>query len=221
MMRLPAKLLIYLMIVAVPVSGFAQETSAAMLYANGNFSLNGSLGPRSSAILPGDRIETGNSAAVSITRNGMNVMVGPNSSLVYKGQDIELSSGSAFIATSSNLAAQVHQLRIAPAADNGTFRVARVENGTMIAALKGSVLYNNGGVSATLPEGETVVVPDASAAQRPGAIPGAASPGAGISKRVAAAIAIGALLLTGIIIWTQVDKECGPTQGLTVSPICP
>src|SRR5581483_6781645 len=80
------KSLACLMILVVPLATVSAETAAAMLYSNGNFSLNGVSSPRSSAIMPGDRIDT-RDAAVSITRSGTNVVINDDDRLQPRTAD--------------------------------------------------------------------------------------------------------------------------------------
>ncbi len=215
------KSLACLMILVVPLATVSAETAAAMLYSNGNFSLNGVSSPRSSAIMPGDRIDT-RDAAVSITRSGTNVVIAPHSALIYRGDSVELASGAASIATSKGLAAQVQKIRIAPAAGSATYRVFRGDDQVLIAAVKGAVVVAGPAATRTVAEGATLAVPDPEP-QKPGAIPGAEQRGAGWNNKAAAAVVLGALIATGIIVGIGVDKKCGPEQGGTavVSPLCP
>src|SRR5581483_11927588 len=169
------KSLACLMILVVPLATVSAETAAAMLYSNGNFSLNGVSSPRSLAIMPGDRIDT-RDAAVSITRSGTNVVIAPHSALIYRGDSVELASGAASIATSKSLAAQVQKIRIAPAAGSATYRVFRGDDQVLIAAVKGTVVVAGPAATRTVAEGATLAVPDPEP-QKPGAIPGGAARG--------------------------------------------
>ncbi len=196
----------------LPASVLAAETPAAMLYSTGNFALNGSVGPHSSAIMPGDQIQTRNDSSVSISGTGSDVLIGPNSSVTYGTGAIQFDDGTAVVSTSNSLAAEVQGTRVAPAQPKGTYRITRTGDQVVIAALKGNLLLQQGSVTRTISEGRSAYMPD----PVPQAVPGAQRPtGSGPSKKVGIIIGSAALATTAAIIVTQI----GGSQ--PVSPILP
>lgn len=220
MKKLLFKCLTVLMILTFATSTVLAEANAAMLYSNGNFSLNGEAATRSSAILPGDRIQTPESTSVSLTRSGANVLVGSNSSVIYQGDAIEVASGNAMVSTSTRLSATVKDIKVSPAQDSGSYRVTRSNGDITIDALKGNVLLASGKENRTLAEGSYASMPDPDAPQhKGGAVPAASRMGnAGSSLKIGLIAAGVAAAATSVIVLTVVDKGCDPAS---VSPACP
>ena len=165
-----SKVLGYSLALCLSASVVLAATPAAMLYSSGNFALNGSVGPQSSAIMAGDLIQTRDSS-VSITSTGNSVLIGPNSSVTYGNEAIQFADGSAVVSTSSSMATEVRGVTVAPAKSAGTYRVTREGDHVMVAALKGSVLLREGSETRTVAEGRTASLP----APVPQACPGPSS----------------------------------------------
>ena len=208
-----SKLLGYSLVLCLSALVLMAETPAAMLYSTGNFALNGSTGPQSSAIMPGDRIQTRDGSSVSITSTGNSVLIGPNSSVTYGADAIQFADGTAVVSTSSSLAAEVQGVRVAPAQAAGTYRITRQGDHVTVAALKGSILVREGSVTRTVAEGRAAeLLPD----PVPQAVPGAQQPAGGHpSRKTGMIIGAAALVTTGAIIFTQIDTS------KPVSPILP
>jgi len=205
-----SKFLGYSLALCVSASVVLAATPAAMLYSSGNFALNGSVGPQSSAIMPGDLIQT-RDASVSITSTGNSVLIGPNSAVTYGNDAIQFADGSAVISTSSSMAAEVRGVTVAPAKSAGTYRLTREGDRVMIAALKGSVLLREGSETRTVAEGRTASLP----APVPQAVPGAQTSGGRPSKKLGLAIGSAALVTTGVLIFTEIGEN------KPVSPVLP
>src|SRR5437870_13380397 len=69
------KLLSLMMIAVLPGALLAADSAGAMLYAKGTAWLNGSTVPRSSAVFPGDLIQTKANSAANINAAGSNVLI--------------------------------------------------------------------------------------------------------------------------------------------------
>ncbi|MGE0405591.1 MAG: hypothetical protein AB7O65_04760, partial [Candidatus Korobacteraceae bacterium] len=177
---------------------------------SGDFALNGTSGPRASAVVPGDRIQTSDAASVSITSTGSNVLVGPNSSVVYQEGAIQFADGSAVVSTSSSMAAQVLGVRVSPSKASGSYRISRDGDKVTIAALKGSLVLSDGAETRTVSEGSAALMPE----PVPQAVPGAAQPGGGGNRKVGIILGAGALAAATIIIFTKIGED-------PVSPIQP
>jgi hypothetical protein len=193
-------------------STIAAETPVAMLYATGNFALNGSAGPRSSAIMPGDQIQTREGSSVNISSSGNNVLIGPNSSVTYESGAIQFHQGSALITTANSMAAEVQGVRVTPAQPAGTYRITREGDQVRIAAIKGALVLREGGVTRTVAEGRAALMPE----PVPQAVPGAQEPvGGRPSAKVGIALGAAALAATSIVIFTQIGGDDA------VSPVLP
>ena len=76
------------------VSSFADPTpTAAMATAIGEAFVNGNALTRSSAVLDGDRLTTGRSAALILHLAGSSIHIGPNAEALYHGTSLELLAG--------------------------------------------------------------------------------------------------------------------------------
>lgn len=69
-------------------------TTAAIATAIGEALLNGNVLTRSNTVLDGDRLTTGDSAALILHLPGSSIHIGPNSEARYRGTTLELISGS-------------------------------------------------------------------------------------------------------------------------------
>ena len=76
-MRRPilSRLLSCVLMLVVPASLWAADTTAAMLYANGPAWLNGASVPKSSAVFTGDLIQTRTDSVANIKATGSNIMM--------------------------------------------------------------------------------------------------------------------------------------------------
>ena len=76
------------MISVVPVSLWAADSGAAMLYAKGSTWINGSEVPHTSAVFPGDLVQTRSDSAASINASGSNVVVLADSLVKFEGSAV-------------------------------------------------------------------------------------------------------------------------------------
>ena len=74
----------------MPVSLWAADSGAAMLYAKGATWINGAAVPRTSAIFPGDLVQTRTDSAASINASGSNVVVLADSLVKFEGRPCRL-----------------------------------------------------------------------------------------------------------------------------------
>jgi hypothetical protein len=203
--RVAGKILACMLAMMLPAATISAETHAAMLYAANTVMLNGVGAERSSAVFPGDSIQTPANGAVRLTATGSTVMVGPSSTLVYEGDAVRLGSGSTMVTTDKGMKIQVQRLLITPAAPGrSTYRVVRGGGQVLVAALHGSVNISDGGSSKTVAEGNTTSVADPEPApQEPGATPGASTGG---SKKKEAAIIIAGVTAAVILLVYETRK---------------
>jgi len=73
------------MVAVVPASLWAADSSPAMLYAKGTAWINGSAVPRSSAVFPGDMVQTRSDSMASINASGSSVLVLADSLVKFEG----------------------------------------------------------------------------------------------------------------------------------------
>lgn len=200
-----------ILIAAVPVSVWAANSSPAMLYAKGTTWINGSTVPRTSAVFPGDLVQTRSDSMASINASGSNVVVLADSLVKFEGPAVSLEHGSLTVATSQGLSTRAGEITVSPASKGWTeFEVKQVSDGTVqIVAQKGDVNVSDGSSTSTLSQGQQATVDGSAEKKRKrrrkggGAIP--ASGGGLLSSPVA--IYGGAAAVGGILTWVLLQSS--------------
>jgi hypothetical protein len=132
-----------MMMAILPASLMAGDLDAAMLYGKGEVWLNGSPIPNSSAIFPGDMIETRDNAVGNITDSGSSVSLLPNSLVKFDGKVIFLEHGSVSVASSQGLTVHAGCVLVTPALNTWTqFEVTDLDGKVHIVARKSDVNIN-------------------------------------------------------------------------------
>jgi hypothetical protein len=200
-----------LLILLVPASLCAADSAAAMLYTNGTAWLNGSSVPKSSAVFPGDLVQTKADSVASIKAPGSSVMVLSDSLVQMQANGVKLEHGTVTVGTSKAMVAEVGSLKISPAGNAWTeFQVADTDGTVQIIARKGDLTLSDG---TTLPQGEQTTREETNKGKKRrggGAVPGASG---GILNSPAA-IAIGAWTVGGLTAWVLVqgDSPLSPSK---------
>jgi hypothetical protein len=147
----------WMLIAVTPASLIAAdaESGAAMLYGKGTVWLNGSPLPRSSAVFPGDLIQTQPESLATLDASGSGIIVFPNSLIKFEGNAVSLVRGSVSVATSKGMAALAREVTVTPASNTWTeFEVADTNETVRVFANKRNVNVNCGKGSINLSEGE-------------------------------------------------------------------
>src|ERR1700734_3414896 len=122
------KMVNYVLLLIVPVSLFAAEQPAAMLYSHGASLLNGNTIARSSAIFSGDLIQTNADSAANINASGSIVLILNDSLVQFQDHAVKLEHGGVTISTSRLLATRAGDVTVSPAASVWTeFEVSNVD----------------------------------------------------------------------------------------------
>lgn len=197
------------MIAVFPASLIAADTSAAMLHAGGSTWLNGSTVPRTSAIFPGDLVETNPGAAANINAPGSSVTIEPASLIKFEGNAISVQHGAASVATSKGMAAHAGDVTITPASEKWTeFEVQNVNGTVQIAARTGDVAVREGDDTSTLPEGQQTTRDESDNKKKKrrkagGAIP--ASGGPVLDSPIAIWTGVG--IVGGVVLWVMLRGD--------------
>jgi hypothetical protein len=148
--------LCWTLVALFPLSLMAANTGAAMLYTKGIAWINGSTVPRSSAVFPGDLVQTQLDSMANINAAGWNVMVLSDSLVKFEGDAVSLEHGGVNVATSKGMATRAGEVTVAPATKAWTeFEVTNLDGKVQIVAQKGDVTITDGsGASSTLPQGQ-------------------------------------------------------------------
>ena len=211
MMRiLHVKILSCLMLVIFPGALFAADRPAAMLYSHGSALLNGTNVPRSSAIFPGDLVQTSADSVANINATGSTVLVLNDSILQYEGSTVKLEHGGVRVSTSKSLTTSAGEVTVSPAASGWTeFEVRDVDGTVRIVARKGDLtIRDDSGATTTLAQGQETTRENKK--KGGGAAPAA---GGGVLNNPVA-IGIGAGAIVGVTAWvlSKSDNPASPTN---------
>lgn len=144
-----------LLIVILPASLLAADTSAAMLYTNGPAWLNGTSVPKSSAIFSGDLVQTRSDSVANIKTPGTSVLVLSDSLVQFNGTAVKLEHGSVNVGTSKSMTAQVGGLKVVPASAAWTvYDVQDADGSVKIFARKGDLTLTDATGTTTLAQGQ-------------------------------------------------------------------
>ena len=160
-MSFPQHVICWMLIAFTPASLIAADADpgGAMLYGRGKEAvlLNGKPLPRSSAVFPGDLIQTPPESVATLDAPGSGVVVYPDSVVKFEQNSVSLQHGSVSVATSKRMVALAHQMTVTPASDAWTeFEVVETNGSIRVIASKGGVDVNCGKGTASLSEGDEV-----------------------------------------------------------------
>jgi hypothetical protein len=152
----------WMMIAVTPAALAAADgdSGAAMLYGKGKGAvwLNGKILPTSSAVFPGDLIQTQPESLATLDVSGSGVIVLPDSLIKFEGNAVSLQHGAVSVATSHSMVAFAGEVSVTPVSNTWTeFEVVETGGTIEVAARKGGVNVNCGKGTLTLSEGEQAV----------------------------------------------------------------
>jgi hypothetical protein len=144
------------LLVVIPVSLFAADSNAAMLYVNGSAWVNGTHVPRpSSAIFIGDLLQTRRDSVANINQPGSTITVLSDSLVQFEGSALKIEHGGVTVATSKGIGTLAGEVKVSPASNSWTeFNVSDVDGTVRIAARKGDLTIFDGAQTTTLPQGQ-------------------------------------------------------------------
>jgi hypothetical protein len=137
-----------------PLSMFAADSNAAMLYTNGAAWVNGAHVPRStSAIFFGDLLQT-RSDTITVLADSL---------VKFQGDSLDIEHGAVSVSTSHGVSTTAGDVKVAPSTSNWTeFNVTDVDGTVRIAARKGDLTINDGKGTFTLAQGQETSRDDSS-----------------------------------------------------------
>jgi hypothetical protein len=202
-------------LLVLPVSLFAADTNAAMVYARGPAWVNGASIPRSSALFPGDLVQTKADSVANINILGSSVTVLSDSLIKFEGSSLEVEHGGVTVATSKSLATRLGDVTVTPASGNWTeFQVADVDGTVKIMARKGDVTISDESGTSTLPAGQETTRDESQKSKKKKRTGGGATPAAQggiLDSRMA--IYAGTAAIGGVAAWVllQGDDPASPS----------
>ena len=222
---LSLKILSCVIVVIFPASVFGADAGpTAMLYARGATTLNGNGVPRTSALFPGDLVQTGADSVANINATGSTILILSDSLVQYQNNVVKLEHGGVTISTSKSMTTRSGGVSVSPSANVLTeFEVRDVDGKVQIAARKGALTISDGTSTSTLAQGQETTRDESASQQEEsqkdkkskrretGATAPAASGGLLNSPW---AIGIGAAAVAGVSAWAliQGDEPASPTR---------
>ncbi|HEY4904617.1 MAG TPA: hypothetical protein VIH89_14180 [Candidatus Sulfotelmatobacter sp.] len=155
-----------MMIAVLPASLLAADSGAAMVRPYGAAWLNGIAVQQSSAIFPGDLVQTSSSSALKIRTPGSSVTVLSDSAVKFGGREVSVEHGGVQMLTSKGMFARAGIITATPASSGWTEFELTHGNGTVqITALKGDLQISDGSQTTTLPQGQQTTQKDSEQSQ--------------------------------------------------------
>ena len=115
-------------------------TGAAILHAQGGVWINGYEARDSSAVFPGDLLETKPGSAANLNLDGSTVLIQPESVVKLQTNLLELDHGSVAVGTSRGFKVQVHCITVVPVLNEWTqYEVNNLNGSVQVAARKDDV----------------------------------------------------------------------------------
>jgi hypothetical protein len=154
---------------AQTASPSSTASGGAMLYANGNVKVNGQLAGASTSIFAGDKVEVGDSSAVSISRSGSSIVLSPNSSVKYDPANLDVLKGTVRVSTTQGMSVHAGNVSVAPQDKNtaAKFDVTTNAGNVTVASQEGALAVNDGGRDVMLSSGSKTTLGAAQASAEP------------------------------------------------------
>jgi hypothetical protein len=150
----------------LPVSVMAADSGAGMVRPYGTAWLNGTEVEQSSAIFPGDLVQTSSSSALKIRSSGSSVTVLPESLVEFEGSAVRVEHGGVNLVTSKGMFARAGAFTATPASSAWTqFELTEVDGTVQIVALKGDLQISDGSRTTTLLQGQAATQRDSNETQ--------------------------------------------------------
>jgi hypothetical protein len=200
-----------------------EQPGAAVLHAQGGVWVNGYEAQDSSAVFPGDLLETKAGSSASLTLDGSTVLIQPESVAKLQTNLLELDHGSVFVGTSKSFKVRVRCITVVPVVNEWTqYEVTNLNGNLQVAARKNDVNVEREvdvrkpSPGAEASHGATVHETEQKSfdqSEMCGAPPQLAHPGAGLNPKWIAAGAAGA----GLLVCVLVCRSTPPKQPVSVS----
>jgi hypothetical protein len=123
-----------------PLSLMAADTGSALLHSEGGVWINGFEISGTTAVFPGDLLETKPGFVANLDAEGSSVLIQPESIVKFEGNFLSLEHGSVSVATSASMGVHVSCIKVEPVSMQQTqFDVTNVNNTVQVAARKNDV----------------------------------------------------------------------------------
>lgn len=209
--------LCWMLVAGFPASLFAADAMPAMLYAKGEAWINGASVPKSSAVFPGDLIQTQANSLVNINATGSRILVLADSLTKYQGNEVLLEHGIVTVVTSTAMETDAGDVKIRPLSkDWAEFVVTHVDGTVQIVAKKGDLAIDDGQQTSTLSQGQQTTRDDSQDPEKKKKKKrdGAAAAAVGSVLNSTGAIVAGTAVVGGVALWvyTRGDEPISPKR---------
>ena len=205
----------WILLAVMPASLLGADSGAAMLYAKGTAWINGTSVPQSSAVFPGDLVQTKPDGVVRINATGSTVVIMSDSLVKYEGGAVSVEHGAVSVATTKGMKTRAGEVLVTPSSSGWTEFEVRDVNGTVeITARKGDVSVSDGAQTSTLPQGQQTTRDDSDNRRKKKRAAGAVSAAGASVMDSPYAIAVGGAAVGGLLIWVllQGDDPASPVD---------
>jgi len=159
------------MVILSPLSLAAADTGSAILHSNGGVSVNGTEVADSTAVFPGDVLETKPGFVANLDAEGSSVLIQGESIVEFQDNALRLEHGSVSVSTSTAMSVHVNCLKVEPVSNDRTQYDVTDVRITQGGALGKASKEGNSSQSGTVHEGQRATRDESTAcgaAPRPG-----------------------------------------------------
>jgi hypothetical protein len=136
----------WVMILLFPLSMLAADTGSAVVHSNGGVWVNGAEVADSTAVFPGDFLETKPGFIANLDSEGSSVLIQGESVVKFQGDYLILDHGSVSVGTSTSMSVHVNCIKVEPLSNDRTqYDVSDVTGTVRVAAQKNDVNIRQGG----------------------------------------------------------------------------
>jgi hypothetical protein len=213
------------MVVLCPLTLLAADPSSAILHSDGGVWVNSSEVASSTAVFPGDVLETKPGFVANLDAEGSSVLIQPESIVKFQGNYLSLEHGSVSVGTSTLMGVHVNCIKVEPVTSDRTqYDVTDVSGKIEVAARKNDVKITHegslrkapseGGASqpATVHEGQQATRDETQAC---GAAPRPESPGHALNPRwleIGGGAGAGIIVLCLLLCTSKSPSNVSPSQ---------
>jgi hypothetical protein len=130
----------WMLVFLCPLTLAAEDTKSAVLHSDGGVWVNGQEIAASTAIFPGDLIETKPGFVANLDADGSAVLIQPESIVKFQGNFLDLEHGSVAVGTSTSMSVHVNCIKVEPISTERTqFDVADLSGTVQVVAHKNDV----------------------------------------------------------------------------------
>jgi len=148
-----------LLVVLLGANLLSAQTGSAMLYANGNVTVNGLAAGNSTAVFSGDKVEVPAASAGSINLVGSSVVVNPNSAIQYSSGSVDVIQGGARVSTSKGMSATAGPVVVSPIDASAKFDVVKTSDKVVVISREGGLNVKDGDRTIAVASGSSTELP--------------------------------------------------------------